>query len=114
MLLFSQGREASTVIEQLDGMSVSTGISSPDFKPHIGCQNLAVTGLPPHSGGVACALGPWGWTNNSTDLLDIKYIIHLLSVVASIKGKEQHEADGTRSKEREDSTIEYKIHLANS
>ena len=39
---------------------------------HIGCQNWAVMGLPPHSGGVACALGPQWWTNNSTDWLDIR------------------------------------------
>ena len=71
----------------------------------------SVAGLPPHSGGVAHALGPWWWTNNSTDLLDMKYIIHLLSGVA--KGREQHEANGAR-KGRKDSTIEYKIHLANS
>ena len=31
-----------------------------------------VVGLPAHSGGVAHALGPWWWTNNSTGLLDIK------------------------------------------
>ena len=30
--------------------------------------NASVTGLPPHLGGVAHALGPWQWTNNSTDL----------------------------------------------
>ena len=46
---------------------------------------IYVTGLPPHLGGVTHALGPWQWTNNSTDLLDLKYIIHLLSAVASIK-----------------------------
>ena len=32
----------------------------------------SVAGLPPHLGGVACALGPQQWTNNSTGLLDIK------------------------------------------
>ena len=47
--------------------------------------SCSVTGLPPHLGGVACALGPQQWTNNSTDLLDMKYVIHLLSVGASIK-----------------------------
>ena len=31
-----------------------------------------VVGLPPHLGGVAHALGPQWWTNNSTDLLGIK------------------------------------------
>ena len=31
-----------------------------------------VAGLPPRSGGVARALGPRRWTNNSTGLLDIK------------------------------------------
>ena len=46
---------------------------------------MYIAGLPPSLGGVACALGPQQWTNNSTDLLDMKYIIHLLSVVASIK-----------------------------
>ena len=33
---------------------------------------LYVVGLPAHLGGVAHALGPWQWTNNSTDLLDMK------------------------------------------
>ena len=32
----------------------------------------SVVGLPPHSGGVAHALGSWQWTNNSTGLLDMK------------------------------------------
>ena len=39
---------------------------------HIGCQNWAVMGLPPHSGWVDCALGTQQWTNNSTDWLDIR------------------------------------------
>ena len=33
---------------------------------------ITVVGLPPHLGGVAHALGPGQWTNNSTGLLDMK------------------------------------------
>ena len=34
--------------------------------------SIFVAGLPPRSGGVARALGPRRWTNNSTGLLDMK------------------------------------------
>ena len=40
-----------------------------------------VTGLPPCSGGVAHALGPWQRTNNSAGLLDMKYVDNLFSAM---------------------------------
>ena len=40
--------------------------------------NVNVAGLPLHSGGVAHALGPWWWTNNSTNLLWIKLLVNFI------------------------------------
>ena len=72
MLMSPQWREASTVIKHLSIVSVSIGICPPAMSPTLGTRNWVVMGLPPPLGGVAHALGPWQWTNNSTGLLDIK------------------------------------------
>ena len=56
-------------------------------------------GLPPHLGGVAHALGPQWWTNNSTDLFDMTDDSFIVTSHIKQKGNEQKEANGTRSKE---------------
>ena len=50
------------------------GVLSTSHRPHIGCQIWVVVGWPLCLGGVAHALGPWQWTNNSTNLLWMKYV----------------------------------------
>ena len=58
-------------------MAISNAISGPGLglkceSVWSGVKNIIVAGLPPHVGGVVHALGPQQWTNNSTDLLDVK------------------------------------------
>ena len=82
-------------------------------KPVIQQADASLVGLPLHLGGVACALGPWWWTNNSTDLFDMKWMVHLLPAVASNR-KVMNKRKQTEQGARKDSTIEYKIYLVNN
>ena len=72
MLMSPQWRVASNVTKQWSVTPVIMGSYPPAMSPTLGAKFQVVAGLPPHSGGVAHALGPWQWTNNSTDLLGIK------------------------------------------
>ena len=72
LLMFSpQLSMASNVTKQLSVTPMSLGSCPPAMSTTLGAK-VGLSWVYHPIWGLACALGPWQWTNNSTDLLGIK------------------------------------------